>query len=68
VDVAHAQYATGDRDGALETLLEVEQAQPEWIRYQTLAAATVREMLEAERKRNTPLRSLASRLGVDPTL
>lgn len=68
VDVAHAQYATGDCDGALATLLEVEQAQPEWIRYQTLAAATVREMLEAERKRNTPLRGLASRLGVDPTL
>lgn len=68
VDVAHAQYATGDCDGALGTLLEVEQQQPEWIRYQTLAAATVREMLEAERKRNTPLRGLASRLGVDPTL
>lgn len=68
VDVAHAQYATGDRDGALETLLEVERDQPEWIRYQTLAAATVREMLEAERKRNTPLRGLAARLGVDPTL
>lgn len=68
VDVAHAQYATGDCDGALETLLEVEAVQPEWIRYQTLAAATVREMLEAERKRNTPLRGLAARLGVDPTL
>lgn len=68
VDVAHAQYATGDCDGALETLLEVERDQPEWIRYQTLAAATVREMLEAERKRNTPLRGLAARLGVDPTL
>jgi transcriptional regulator with XRE-family HTH domain len=68
VDVAHAQYATGDCDGALDTLLEVERSQPEWIRYQTLAAATVREMLESERKRNTPLRGLASRLGVDPTL
>lgn len=68
VDVAHAQYATGDCEGALGTLLEVEQQQPEWIRYQTLAAATVREMLEAERKRNTPLRGLAARLGVDPTL
>lgn len=68
VDVAHAQYATGDADGALETLLAVERVQPEWIRYQTLAAATVREMLEAERRRNTPLRGLAARLGVDPTL
>ncbi|MGP3979570.1 helix-turn-helix domain-containing protein [Streptomyces sp. KR80] len=68
VDVAHAKYQTGDSDGALETLLEVEQDQPEWIRYQTLAAATVREMLESERRRNTPLRGLAARLGVDPTL
>ncbi|MFJ2630808.1 helix-turn-helix domain-containing protein [Streptomyces sp. NPDC087422] len=68
VDVAHAQYATGDSDGALGTLLEVEATQPEWIRYQTLASATVREMLEAERRKNTPLRGLAARLGVDPTL
>ena len=68
VDVAHAQYVTGNHEAALETLLAVEVAQPEWIRYQTLAAATVREMLEAERKRNSSLRSLAARLGVDPTL
>lgn len=68
VDVAHAQYAVGDGDGALATLLEVEAVQPEWIRFQTLAAATVKEMLEAERRRNTPLRGLAARLGVDPTL
>lgn len=68
VDVAQAQYQTGDCGGALETLLEVEQEQPEWIRFQTLAAATVREMLESERRRNTPLRGLAARLGVDPTL
>lgn len=68
VDIAHAQYATGDADGALQTLLTVEAVQPEWIRYQTLAAATVRDMLEAERRRNTQLRGLAARLGVDPTL
>lgn len=68
VDVAQAQYQAGDSDGSLATLLEVEQQQPEWIRYQTGAAATVRDMLEAERRRNSPLRGLASRLGVDPTL
>lgn len=68
VDVAQARYQTGDSEGALATLLEVEAEQPEWIRFQTLAAATVREMLETERRRNTPLRSLAARLGVDPTL
>jgi tetratricopeptide (TPR) repeat protein len=66
VDVAQAQFQTGDWDGALETLLEVEEEQPEWIRFQALAAATVREMLETERRRNTPLRSLAARLGVEP--
>lgn len=68
LDVAQARYQTGDTDGALTDLLEIETDQPEWIRYQTLAAATVREMLEAERRRNTDLRGLAARLGVDPTL
>jgi transcriptional regulator with XRE-family HTH domain len=66
VDVAQAQYQTGDWDGALETLLEVEADQPEWIRFQALAAVTVREMLESERRRSSPLRSLAARLGVEP--
>lgn len=66
VDVAHAQYQTGDSDAALNTLLEVEAEQPEWIKYQTLAAATVREMLETEQRRNPLLRSLAARLGVEP--
>ncbi|MEU2132365.1 helix-turn-helix transcriptional regulator [Streptomyces sp. NPDC018352] len=68
VDVAQARYQTGDSSGALELLLEVEADQPEWIRFQTLAAATVQEMLEAERRRNSTLRGLASRLGVDPAL
>lgn len=68
VDVAQAQYQTGDSEGALATLLDVEVDQPEWIKFQALAAATVREMLETERRRSTPLRSLAARLGVDPTL
>ena len=66
VDVAQAQYQTGDWDGALETLLKVEAEQPEWIRFQALAAVTVREMLESERRRSSPLRSLAARLGVEP--
>lgn len=66
VDVAQARYQTGDSEGALTTLLEVEAEQPEWIRFQALAAATVREMLETERRKSTPLRSLAARLGVEP--
>ncbi|MDF3292203.1 helix-turn-helix domain-containing protein [Streptomyces silvisoli] len=68
LDVAQAQYQTGDGDGALTTLLDVEGGQPEWIKYQVLAVATVREMLEADRRRKSELRSLAARLGVDPTL
>jgi transcriptional regulator with XRE-family HTH domain len=68
VDVAQAQHQTGDWDGALTTLLEVEREQPEWIRFQALAAVTVREMLESERRRNAELRSLAARLGVEPGL
>ncbi|MFC9857817.1 MULTISPECIES: helix-turn-helix domain-containing protein [unclassified Streptomyces] len=68
LDVAQARYQTGDHAGALELLLEVEADQPEWIRFQSLAAATVREMLEAERRRNGTLRGLAARLGVDPAM
>ncbi|MEU6614508.1 helix-turn-helix transcriptional regulator [Streptomyces parvus] len=68
VDVAQARYQTGDSAGALELLLEVEVDQPEWVKFQAGAAATVREMLEAERRRNSTLRGLASRLGVDPAL
>ncbi|MET4927342.1 helix-turn-helix transcriptional regulator [Streptomyces sp. PSRA5] len=68
VDVAQAQHQTGDREGALETLLRVEEDQPEWIRFQVLALTTVRELWEAERRRSTPLRGLATRLGIEPSL
>lgn len=68
LDVAQAQYQTGNHADALETMLEVEGEQPEWIRYQVLAAATVRDMLESERRRNAELRGLAARLGVDPSV
>ncbi|MEZ7007462.1 helix-turn-helix transcriptional regulator [Streptomyces sp. AD55] len=66
LDLAQAQYQTGDSDSALTTLLEVEEDQPEWMRFQALATSTVREMLERERRRSAPLRSLAARLGVEP--
>ncbi|MEU1943161.1 transcriptional regulator, partial [Streptomyces sp. NPDC020125] len=68
LDVAQAQYQMGDSEGALDTLLEVEADQPEWIRYQMLARATVLELREEERRRNTRLRGLAARLGVEPAL
>lgn len=66
VDVAQAQYQTGDSDGALDTLLEVEHDQAEWMKFQALATNTVQEMLESERRRNARLRGLAARLGVNP--
>lgn len=68
IDVAHAKYQIGDHGGALETLLDVERDQPQWVRLQARATATVREMLAAENRRNTSLRGFAARLGVDPTL
>lgn len=68
LDVAHALYQLGRHDQALTELLEIEAAQPEWMKHQVLAATTVRELLDEERRRNTPLRTLAGRLGVDPVL
>ncbi|WP_030822048.1 helix-turn-helix domain-containing protein [Streptomyces hygroscopicus] len=68
LDVAQAQYQTGNSLAALDTLLEVEADQPEWIRYQMLARTTVLEMREEERRRNSRLRGLAARLGVEPAL
>ena len=68
LDVAAARYQLHDSDGALGVLLDVETEQPEWIRHQVLATQTVRELLEDERRRNAPLRGLATRLGVDPAL
>ncbi|MEU1625259.1 helix-turn-helix transcriptional regulator [Streptomyces sp. NPDC020096] len=68
LDVAHARYQLRDHEAALTTLLEIETEQPEWMKHQVLAASTVRELLDEERRKNAPLRGLASRLGVDPTL
>jgi transcriptional regulator with XRE-family HTH domain len=66
LDVAHALYQVDNQAAALKTLLEVEAAQPEWIKHQVLAATTVRDLLEDERRKNSALRGLAGRLGVDP--
>lgn len=65
LDIAHAQYQLGNLTGSLHTLLKVEEEQPEWIRHQVLATDTVRELQEAERRRNPELRRLAARLRVD---
>lgn len=68
LDVAAARYQLRDTEGALSELLDIETEQPEWMRHQVLATQTVRELLEDERRRNAPLRGLATRLGVDPAL
>jgi transcriptional regulator with XRE-family HTH domain len=64
-DVAYAQTGLGrDRD-ATETLLEVEQMAPHWMRYQAYPRTIVRELMERERRARTPLlRGLAARLDV----
>jgi hypothetical protein len=38
---------------------------PDWIRHQTLARAVIHDLLAAERRRSTPLRQLAKRIGVN---
>lgn len=68
LDIAQAQYQLGNLTDSLRTLLEVEAEQPEWMRHQVLATDTVRELQEAERRRNPELRQLAARLRVDPEI
>jgi hypothetical protein len=38
---------------------------PDWIRHQSLARAVVQDLLAAERRRFTPLRELAKRIGAN---
>jgi hypothetical protein len=38
---------------------------PDWIRHQTLARSVTQDLLAAERRRSTPLRQLAQRIGVN---
>lgn len=55
----------GQEERALALLLTAEGMSPDWIRHQTLARAVVQDLLTAERRRSTPLRELAKRIGVN---
>ncbi|MGH3936450.1 MAG: helix-turn-helix domain-containing protein [Pseudonocardiaceae bacterium] len=60
---AHANLGQGDK--ALALLLTAEGMSPDWIRHQTLVRSVIGDLLAAERRRSTPLRELAQRIGVN---
>jgi transcriptional regulator with XRE-family HTH domain len=59
---AHANLDQEER--ALAVLLTAEGMSSDWIRHQTLARSVTQDLLAAERRRSTPLRQLAKRIGV----
>ncbi len=63
-DRACAHANLGQEKQALALLLTAEGMSPDWIRHQTLARSVIRDLLAAERRRSTPLRQLAKRIGV----
>lgn len=64
-DRACAHANLGQDDKALALLLTAEGMSPDWIRHQTLARSVTHDLLAAERRRSTPLRELAQRIGVN---
>lgn len=64
-DRACAHANLGHEEQVLALLLTAEGMSPDWIRHQTLARSVVRDLLAAERRRSTPLRGLAKRIGVN---
>jgi transcriptional regulator with XRE-family HTH domain len=64
-DRACAHANLGQEDEALALLLTAEGMSSDWIRHQTLVRAVTRDLLVAERRRSTPLRQLAQRIGVN---
>jgi transcriptional regulator with XRE-family HTH domain len=63
-DRACAHANLGQDEQALRLLLTAESMSPDWIRHQSLARAVTRDLLATERRRSTPLRELAMRIGV----
>lgn len=63
-DRAYAHANLGQEEAALALLLTAEAMSPDWIRHQSLVRAVTRDLLVAERKRITPLRRFAQRIGV----
>jgi hypothetical protein len=64
-DRACAHANLGQEEQALALLLTVEGMTPNWIRHHTFAHAVVQDLLAAERRRSTPLRELAKRIGAN---
>ncbi len=64
-DRACAHANLGQDDKALALLLTAEGMSPDWIRHQTLARSVIHDLLTTERRRSTPLRELAQRIGVN---
>jgi len=64
-DRACAHVNLGQEEQALALLLTAEGMSPEWMRHQTLVRAVICDLLTAERRRSTPLRDLAKRVGVN---
>jgi transcriptional regulator with XRE-family HTH domain len=64
-DRAYAHANLGQEEQSLALLLTAERMSPDWIRHQTLVRAVIRDLLTAERRRSTPLRELAKRIGVN---
>jgi hypothetical protein len=64
-DRAYAHAGLGQQDQALALLLTAEGMSSDWIRHQTLVRGVIRDLLAAERRRSTPLRQLAQRIGVN---
>jgi hypothetical protein len=63
-DRACAHANLGHEEQALTLLLTAEGMSPDWIRHQTLVRSVIGDLLIAERRRSTPLRELAKRIGV----
>lgn len=64
-DRACAHANLGHEEQALTLLLTAEKMAPDWIRHQRLARAVTQDLLVAERRRSTPLREFAARIGVN---
>jgi transcriptional regulator with XRE-family HTH domain len=65
IDLAIAQSATRRRSAAAESLLEAETIAPDWIQNHALARDVVRELVEREKLRRSPIQQLAERLKVE---
>jgi hypothetical protein len=63
-DRACAHVNLGQEEEALALLLTAEGMSSDWIRHQTLVRSVIHDLLTAERRRSTPLRQLAKRIGV----